>query len=120
MKSWLTLLSVWIANRLLQFGLIEDELLDVLVFNGDADMTVSRRSALAWKREEGEGRFGWGCIMCKYVLRWCVTKTHCADTLAGKTIPTLIAIKAWAFISLALVIIIASPICLLLWILGVL
>jgi len=119
MINLLRILSVWFANRLLQLGLIEDELLDVLLFNGAANMTTSRRSALAWKRETGEGRFGWGCIMCKYVLRWCVTKTHCADTLAGKTIPTPIAIKAWAFITLALGIIAAIPTCGVLWTLGV-
>jgi len=103
----------------LQLGLIEDELLDVVVFDGKANMTTSRRSALAWKREEGEGRFGWGCIMCKYVLRWCVTKTHCQDTLDGKTIATPIAIKAWAFITLALAIIAAIPVVPVLWALGV-
>ena len=103
MINLLRILSVWFAGRLLQFGLIEDEALDVIVFNGKANMTTSRRSALAWKREEAEGRFGWGCIMCKWVLSWMVTPTHCQDTLDGKTIPTLIAIKAWFFITVVLI-----------------
>jgi len=106
----LHLLSHWLADRAVQLGLIEDELLNVILFNGKANMTVSRRSALAQQREEGEGRSGWGCFMCNYILRVAANRTHCADTLAGKSVPAKIAIKAWAFITLALAIIIGTPI----------
>jgi len=118
--SLLAKLSTWVADRLLQFGLIEDELLNTELLGGAANMTVSTHSALAWRRERESGKYGWGCFMCQIVLRICVNKTHCADTLAKKPIPTLIAIKAWAFISVALALLAAIPTLPILWACGVL
>lgn len=117
--SLLKKLSTWVAGRALQLGLIEDEALDVIAFNGKANMTVSRRSALAWKRETAAGEPGWGCFMCK-LLDYLAQKNHCANTLANLPIPTPNAIRAWFFISVALALLAAIPTLPILWACGVL
>lgn len=95
-------LYAWAAKRAMQDGIVEDDELNALMFQGDATMTTSTHSALAWRAEEKAGRFGWGCIMCKWVLAIIVTKTHCQDTLDNKAIPTVEALRALVAIEIVL------------------
>ena len=56
----LSLLSRFVAGRLIALGFIEDELLNVVAFDGKYNQTLSVHAALAARKGKK-----WGCILCK-------------------------------------------------------
>lgn len=91
-------MSVFVESRLLQFGILEDEGLDVLAFDGKADMTVSTHAALAARAGKR-----WGCVLCA-VLSVLVQHDHCEKTLTDAPLSTFDCLRAFFWITCVLAI----------------
>jgi len=70
-----------------------DVMMNVMLFCGASNVTVSEHSAEAMQAGKP-----WGCIMCK-LLSTLVQKNHCELVLAGQPITTAAGIKAVVLIS---------------------
>lgn len=93
LEKSLSLLSRFVAGRLIALGFIEDELLNVVAFDGKYNQTLSVHAALAARKGKK-----WGCILCK-MLSWMVQKDHCEKTLTDEPIPFFDCIRAFFWIS---------------------
>lgn len=80
----------------MQIGLMEDETLNTIYFDGRANQTLSLHAALAAKKGKR-----WGCILCK-ILNILVEKDHCLNTLLNKPMSALDLVKAGFWITITL------------------
>ncbi len=94
MEKVLSVFSAFIARRLIALGFIEDELLNVVLFDGAYNQTLSVHAAIAARQHKR-----WGCILCK-MLSWMVQKDHCEKTLADKPMSFFDCLRAFFWISL--------------------
>lgn len=92
----LSAISAWVASRAMQMGIIEDETLNTLYFDGRANQTLSLHAALAEKKGKR-----WGCILCN-ILNVLVEKDHCLNTLLNKPMSVWDCVKALFYITIAL------------------
>jgi hypothetical protein len=100
--------GVFIASRLVQLGLLEDEDLNVVAFDGRANMTVSVHTAEAAGYRPGnvrlppEQRKWWGCVGCR-MLSVLVQDNHCWNVMNGVPMTAWNYVRACFFISWVLV-----------------
>ena len=55
------------------------------LFGGAEDTPISLAAARARLTEQRQGRFGWGCVMCRW-LSWTVERHHCARQIEGRPV----------------------------------
>jgi hypothetical protein len=100
--------GVFIASRLVQLGLLEDQGLNVLAFDGAANMTVSVHTSEAAGYRPGNVRAPaaqrkwWGCVGCR-MLSVLVQKNHCWNVMNGVPMTASNYLRACFFISWVLV-----------------
>lgn len=100
--------GTFVAGRLVQIGLLEDEALDVTAFDGNANMTVSVHTALAAGyrphnvRLPADQRKWWGCVGCR-MLSVLVQKSHCWNVMNDVPMTAGNYVKACFFISWVLI-----------------
>jgi hypothetical protein len=96
----------WLFSRLMQIGLVEDELLNVVALDGASDMTVSVHAANASTAKPPEK---WACLLCGFLSRR-VQKNHCQLVLHPDFVmPEAAALKAFAWITAALALAFGVP-----------
>lgn len=103
-RAWLAT-EKFLGRRLMQVGLVEDELLNTVAFDGQADQTLSVHAsdaALSGKR--------WACILCVALSRF-VQADHCTLVRSPSFVmPEGAAIRAFLLITLALFLVAAIPV----------
>jgi hypothetical protein len=77
-----------VISYLTRLGIALDEALNVLLFNGDPDQTISYHAAIA--EEDGKR---WGCWLC-WALARLVQPRHCAMQREPGSEPTSAAMRA--------------------------
>ena len=102
LEKSLSLLSRFVAGRLIALGFIEDELLNVVAFDGKYNQTLSVHAAIAARQHKR-----WGCILCK-MLSWMVQKDHCEKTLADKPMSFFDCLRAFFWISVTFAILVLA------------
>jgi hypothetical protein len=98
--------DAWAFSRLMQIGLVEDELLNVVDFDGVSDETLSVHAATA---EDTTPPQKWACKLCILLSRF-VQKNHCKLVLDPNFVmPEGAAIKAFFWITVALALTFCVP-----------
>lgn len=100
-------LAIWFTSRLVQLGIIEDDTLNVVAFDGQGNQTTSAHTALAAGYRTGlprlpfEQRAWWGCVGCR-MLSVMVQRNHCWKTLNGVPMTIWNMLRACFFITVTL------------------
>lgn len=103
-RAWLAV-EKFLGRRAMQIGLVEDECLNTLAFDGQANVTLSVHASDAELAGER-----WGCWLCA-ALSWAVQHDHCALVRSPTfTMPEGAAIRAFLLITIALVLVAAIPV----------
>jgi hypothetical protein len=101
-------IGAFIAGRLVQLGLLEDEDLNVVMLDGTANTTVSVHTAAAAGYRPGNVRLPppqrkwWGCVGCR-MLSVLVQENHCWNVMNGVPMTAWNYLRACFFISWVLV-----------------
>lgn len=100
----------WLANWVTNIGIVEDEDMNVIAFDGQASMTVSVHTSEAAGyrphnvRLPAAQRKWWGCVGCR-MLSVLVQKSHCWKVMNGVPMTPWNYVRAAFFITWVL----ASP-----------
>lgn len=97
----------WFTSRLIQLGMLEDDTLNVVAFDGQYNQTTSTHTALAGGyrpnnvRVPPDQRRWWGCVGCR-MLSFLVQRNHCWNVMNGVPMAFWNYIRAFACITFVL------------------